>query len=213
MRSSVPTEETWSWQQYQVHRQHTDEVNIQHPRVQYVGCNVFFYSFCAPTGHFSQALINRLSLSSAKLNSLAIGLRQLAVSSKDSVGRALRRTRVGNNLELEQITVPIGVLLVIFESRPDCLPQVSQHLAGRVGNLHSNHGGHSFLEKKQFYYIVFQVSALAIASGNALLLKGGKEASNTNKILHQLTQEALSLHGVADAIQLVRPFLKLVFKL
>lgn len=50
---------------------------------------------------------------------------------------------------------------------------------------------------------MFQVSALAIASGNALLLKGGKEASNTNKILHQLTQEALSIHGVADAIQLV----------
>ncbi len=51
---------------------------------------------------------------------------------------------------------------------------------------------------------MFQVSALAIASGNALLLKGGKEAANTNKILHQLTQEALSIHGVTDAIQLVR---------
>ncbi|XP_054886182.1 delta-1-pyrroline-5-carboxylate synthase-like [Poeciliopsis prolifica] len=122
------------------------------------------------TGRLSQPLINRLSLSTAKLNSLAIGLRQLAVSSGNSVGRVLRRTRVANNLELEQITVPIGVLLVIFESRPDCLPQVS---------------------------------ALAIASGNALLLKGGKEASNTNKILHQLTQEALSIHGVTDAIQLV----------
>uniref|UniRef100_A0A3Q2QQX9 Delta-1-pyrroline-5-carboxylate synthase n=1 Tax=Fundulus heteroclitus TaxID=8078 RepID=A0A3Q2QQX9_FUNHE len=121
-------------------------------------------------GRLSQPLINRLSLSTAKLNSLAIGLRQLAVSSGNSVGRVLRRTRVANSLELEQITVPIGVLLVIFESRPDCLPQVS---------------------------------ALAIASGNALLLKGGKEASNTNKILHQLTQEALSIHGVADAIQLV----------
>ncbi|KAM9808793.1 delta-1-pyrroline-5-carboxylate synthase [Syngnathus typhle] len=122
------------------------------------------------SGRLSQALIDRLSLSTAKLNSLAIGLRQLAVSSRDSVGRVLRRTRIANNLELEQITVPIGVLLVIFESRPDCLPQVS---------------------------------ALAIASGNALLLKGGKEASNTNRILHQLTQEALSIHGVADAIQLV----------
>lgn len=49
-----------------------------------------------------------------------------------------------------------------------------------------------------------QVAALAIASGNALLLKGGKEASNTNRILHQLTQEALSLHGVTEAVQLVK---------
>ncbi|XP_053730986.1 delta-1-pyrroline-5-carboxylate synthase-like [Synchiropus splendidus] len=122
------------------------------------------------SGRYSQALIDRLSLSTAKLNSLAIGLRQLSVSSRNSVGRVLRRTRISNNLELEQITVPIGVLLVIFESRPDCLPQVS---------------------------------ALAIASGNALLLKGGKEAANTNRILHQLTQEALSIHGVSDAVQLV----------
>uniref|UniRef100_A0A673A3F0 Delta-1-pyrroline-5-carboxylate synthase n=1 Tax=Sphaeramia orbicularis TaxID=375764 RepID=A0A673A3F0_9TELE len=112
----------------------------------------------------------RLSLSPAKLNSLAIGLRQIAVASQDSVGRVLRRTRVAHNLELEQITVPIGVLLVIFEARPDCLPQVS---------------------------------ALAIASGNALLLKGGKEAANTNRVLHQLTQEALSMHGVREAVQLV----------
>ncbi len=49
-----------------------------------------------------------------------------------------------------------------------------------------------------------QVSALAIASGNALLLKGGKEAANTNRILHELAQEALSIHGVKDAIQLVK---------
>uniref|UniRef100_A0A672MIJ4 Delta-1-pyrroline-5-carboxylate synthase n=1 Tax=Sinocyclocheilus grahami TaxID=75366 RepID=A0A672MIJ4_SINGR len=118
----------------------------------------------------SPAMLKRLSLSSSKLNSLSIGLRQIAVSSQDSVGRVLRKTRVANNLELEQITVPIGVLLVIFESRPDCLPQVS---------------------------------ALAIASGNALLLKGGKEAANTNRILHELAQEALSIHGVKDAIQLV----------
>ncbi|XP_064177288.1 delta-1-pyrroline-5-carboxylate synthase isoform X4 [Anguilla rostrata] len=124
----------------------------------------------ASTGRLTPPLLKRLSLSSAKLNSLAIGLRQIAVSSQDSVGRVIRRTRVANNLELEQITVPIGVLLVIFESRPDCLPQVS---------------------------------ALAIASGNALLLKGGKEAANTNRILHQLTQEALSIHGVKDAVQLV----------
>lgn len=48
------------------------------------------------------------------------------------------------------------------------------------------------------------MSALAIASGNALLLKGGKEAANTNRVLHQITQEALSMHGVTDAVQLVK---------
>ncbi|XP_024243317.1 delta-1-pyrroline-5-carboxylate synthase isoform X1 [Oncorhynchus tshawytscha] len=124
----------------------------------------------ANAGQLSSALLNRLSLSPAKLNSLAIGLRQIAVASQDSVGRVLRRTRVAHNLELEQITVPIGVLLVIFEARPDCLPQVS---------------------------------ALAIASGNALLAKGGKEAANTNRVLHELTQEALDIHGVKEAVQLV----------
>uniref|UniRef100_H2LWK8 Delta-1-pyrroline-5-carboxylate synthase n=1 Tax=Oryzias latipes TaxID=8090 RepID=H2LWK8_ORYLA len=116
------------------------------------------------------AMLKRLSLSVAKINSLSIGLRQIATSAQNSAGRVLRRTRVAHNLELEQITVPIGVVLVIFEARPDCLPQVS---------------------------------ALAIASGNALLLKGGKEAANTNHVLLQLTQEALSMHGLREAVQMV----------
>ncbi|XP_061334614.1 delta-1-pyrroline-5-carboxylate synthase isoform X5 [Pezoporus flaviventris] len=78
-------------------------------------------------GRLALPLLKRLSLSTSKLNSLAIGLRQIAASSQDSVGRVIRRTRIAKDLNLEQVTVPIGVLLVIFESRPDCLPQVKIH--------------------------------------------------------------------------------------
>lgn len=129
MRFSVPTSETWNWQQHQVQSRRDNPltaISYANVYLQHRVLHSVMFSLILPAGRLSQPLLNRLSLSTAKLNSLAIGLRQLAVSSRDSVGRVLRRTRVANNLELEQITVPIGVLLVIFESRPDCLPQVRQ---------------------------------------------------------------------------------------
>ena len=64
-------------------------------------------------------------MSRAKLESLSTGLMQIADNSFDNVNRVVRRTRISDTLEVVQKTVPIGVLMVIFESRPDALPQVS----------------------------------------------------------------------------------------
>lgn len=71
---------------------------------------------------------------------------------------------------MKQITTPIGVLLVIFESRPDSLPQIA---------------------------------ALAICSGNGLLLKGGSEAKYSNEILAKLMQDALETYVPRETIALV----------
>jgi len=118
----------------------------------------------------SASMIARLVLSPNKLKTLAGGLRQIAATSHENVGRVLRRTLIADGMVLKQVTVPIGVLLVIFEARPDSLPQVA---------------------------------ALAISSANGLLVKGGKEASHSNAILHQLIQESLELHVPKDTVGLI----------
>ncbi|XP_063826844.1 delta-1-pyrroline-5-carboxylate synthase isoform X3 [Ostrinia nubilalis] len=124
----------------------------------------------ATKGGLASALLSRLSLSPGKLKTLSVGLKQIADSSYENVGRVLRKTKLAENLVLRQVTVPIGVLLVIFESRPDSLPQVA---------------------------------ALAMASANGLLLKGGKEAAHSNKALMDLVKESLKTVGAQDAISLV----------
>lgn len=104
-------------------------------------------------GSMTQASADRLPLTAGKLAALADGLRTLAAQ-EDPVGRLLRATHLGEGLELEQRAVPIGVLLVIFESRPDALVQVFG-LAIKSGNglllkggkeaLHSNRALHAVL--------------------------------------------------------------------
>lgn len=102
-------------------------------------------------------LVRRLKLTDEKLNTLAVGIRQIA-DQKDPLGVVKSKRELADGLELSQITVPIGVLMIIFESRPDSMPQIA---------------------------------ALALASGNGLLLKGGKEAVYSNAALHGVIGDAI----------------------
>lgn len=71
------------------------------------------------------ALLSRLKLTHEKLESLCAGLNQISEKSKHQIDRTIKLVKLSESLQLRQITCPIGVLLVIFESRPDCLPQIS----------------------------------------------------------------------------------------
>ena len=102
-------------------------------------------------------LVRRLKLTHEKLSTLSTGIRQIA-DQADPLGVVKSKRELAEGLELSQITVPIGVLMIIFESRPDSLPQIS---------------------------------ALALASGNGLLLKGGKEAAHSNASLHKVIGDAV----------------------
>mmetsp|Transcript_29092 Transcript_29092/g.48089 ORF Transcript_29092/g.48089 Transcript_29092/m.48089 type:complete len:800 (-) Transcript_29092:228-2627(-) len=102
-------------------------------------------------------LRKRLKLTDQKLATLSSGLRQIA-DQPDPLGVLKAKREVSHNLELSLLTVPIGVLMIIFESRPDSMPQIA---------------------------------ALALASGNGLLLKGGKEAVNSNAKLHEIIGDAV----------------------
>ncbi len=121
------------------------------------------------SGSMSVALAARLPLPDAKLDALVQGIHAIA-DQPEPLGRVLRATTLGDGLELEQVSSPIGALLVIFESRPDALPQIA---------------------------------SLALRSGNGLVLKGGREAVRSNRVLHALITEALSPDVPAGTIGLV----------
>ena len=80
----------------------------------------------------AKPLLKRLSLSEAKLSTLARGIRDIAAM-PDPIGRVLSATEVSPELNLERVSAPIGTLLVIFESRPDSLPQIAA-LSLKSGN-------------------------------------------------------------------------------
>jgi glutamate-5-semialdehyde dehydrogenase len=120
-------------------------------------------------GKIADPLYKRLVLNETKLRDVVDGIEQIA-EMEDPVGRVLEERELDEGLILRKVQTPIGVLAVIYESRPDAGPQIA---------------------------------ALAIRTGNAVLLKGGREASRTNAVLGEIFRAVLKAHGVEDAVQLV----------
>ncbi len=109
-------------------------------------------------GEYTQALVDRLKIDSAKLEGIAEMVESVAAQA-DPLDRTLTARRLDDDLELYRVSVPIGVVGTIFESRPDAL---------------------------------VQIAALALKSGNAVILKGGSEASESNRVLYRTVVEAVA---------------------
>jgi glutamate-5-semialdehyde dehydrogenase len=110
----------------------------------------------------AEPLRERLELSPRKLAALREGVAQLAAQ-VDPVGRQERRTELDQGLVLTRVASPVGVLLIIFESRPDA---------------------------------VIQIGSLALRSANGVLLKGGAEATGSNRVLVAVLRAALAGEGL-----------------
>ncbi|KAI3985025.1 hypothetical protein MKX01_004793 [Papaver californicum] len=81
---------------------------------------------------YDKSLISRLSMKDGKVSSLAKSIRVLA-SMEEPIGQVLKKTELADGLILEKTSSPLGVLLIVFESRPDALVQIAS-LAVRSGN-------------------------------------------------------------------------------
>jgi glutamate-5-semialdehyde dehydrogenase len=121
-------------------------------------------------GHMSDSMFQRLKLGDNKVAEMVRGVEQVAKLS-DPVGAVGYAIELDEGLRLYRVNCPIGVLGVIFESRPDAL---------------------------------VQIATLGFKSGNAVLLKGGKEAQHSNRALFHLLHAVLFDEGMpADAIALL----------
>ncbi len=112
-------------------------------------------------GKLSEAMIDRLTLTDARIELMAEGVRQVA-ELDDPVGKVVRQWRVESGLEIKKVRAPLGVIGVIYESRPN---------------------------------VTVDVASLCIKSGNGVILKGGKEAINSNRALFEIIQKAIEELG------------------
>ncbi|WP_024791622.1 glutamate-5-semialdehyde dehydrogenase [Lebetimonas sp. JS032] len=124
----------------------------------------------ARNAKLSNALIDRLLLNEKRIKSMAEALRDIA-KLKDPVGRIIDGWVLDNGLRIEKVKIPIGVIGIIYESRPN---------------------------------VTSDAAALCFMSGNACILKGGKEAMHSNIIIIELLQYVLEKNSLPkDAISLI----------
>ncbi len=112
----------------------------------------------------SQAMIDRLTLTHDRISGMADGLRQVA-SSENPVGKVLWGETRPNGLKIEKVSVPIGVIAVIFEARPN---------------------------------VTADAAAICLKAGNSVILKGGKEAINSNKAIATVMRTAAAESGLPE---------------
>jgi glutamate-5-semialdehyde dehydrogenase len=108
-------------------------------------------------GQMTPALFSRLQIKERGISEMAARVREVA-NLPEPLGRRLAATELDQGLTLHKESCPLGVIAVVFESRPDVVPQVA---------------------------------SLALKSGNAILLKGGAEAANTNECIVAVWRETL----------------------
>lgn len=115
-------------------------------------------------------LLDRLMLNAERIEGIANGVKQVA-SLEDECGKTVYEYKKDNGLYIKKVTVPIGVIGIIFEARPN---------------------------------VTADAAALCLKSGNAVILRGGKEAINSNKAIANTMRNALDSVGFPkDVIQLV----------
>ncbi len=124
-------------------------------------------------GRLAAALAARLGLSRAKLTNLAEGLRAIA-GQAEPLGRVLRRTELAPGLVLRQESAPLGLLLVIFEARPDALPQLVG-LALRSGNALILKGGSEAGASNRALMAVVHEALAGLVPAAAFTLVEGRE--------------------------------------
>jgi glutamate-5-semialdehyde dehydrogenase len=113
----------------------------------------------------SDALMDRLALDERRIAEMAAGVRKIAAL-PDPVGEVIDGSRLANGLELRRVRVPLGVIAVVYEARPN---------------------------------VTIDAAALALKSGNAVLLRGSSSAACSNAVLATVAAEAATAAGLPAA--------------